>query len=150
MTDDIALWWGVKRSLIDYAVTIGAGRVEASHESVAADGSRLFGFTAAANIPLAFLGAFRLIAHDGMLDVRLQDPVIELGDQPTLKVGSVSHLHVVSQVCLAELHQTDDRSWPGFTCFDAALAAAATDLFADMYPNGTALAPIWIATSALD
>ena len=149
MTDDIALWWGVKASLVDYVLTMGEGRIVADHESVAPDGSRVFGFAAEPAEPLRFRGDLRFVAHGGMLDVRLRDPRAELGDSPALTADRVSHLEQASRLRIADLvRSADDSSWPGFVRFGATLTAEATALFDGMYPRGSELAPVWIASSA--
>jgi hypothetical protein len=151
-----ALHWSVRDSLLRYVTVIARGTCTVGGGVVQQDGG-VFSFPIrrvvreGADWRLSFGGTVRFFAHNGLMDVLIQDPEIVIGPD-----GGVLATHrgdgtdvLLAVVALdAALPTTVDGElvWQSVA---TRLAPAAVDLFGTVYPAGTEMAPLGIRV-ALD
>lgn len=147
------LTWSIKDSLLRYVTVISRGSVEVGG-GAGVDDEGVFSFPLRRAVriegewALSFEGSVRLVAHHGLLDIRIVDPEFIVGDvggvliAQTADDGTTTPVAATPPAAPAEVG--DALEW------DAAseLLPAAVEVFGSVYPAGTELAPLRISVPA--
>lgn len=142
-----ALVWGLRASLLRYVSSVG-GTVSRAAPATWADERFVFPFDRpvedeTGRSAFLFSGEVALRAYDGLLDVQIADPVLQLaGDDGVL---SASTLDRSRHYGLALLKRRSSAS--GVVEFDAVLHEDAVPLFGGVYERGTALDPVLLSAT---
>lgn len=144
------LYWGVRESFIAYVAGNPDGQVYGDG-GVETDGEGTFRFPLAsaagegASWRIAFAGVVRFVAHGGMLDVMLAEPVLELGGE----VGALVVTHGEQERRILEVESAPpveiDGAWLVFPPLATTLTADGSHLFGDVYPPGEPFDPLQVA-----
>lgn len=147
------LVWGVKQSFRAYvqasggtvAVNGGAALTEAGEIAFpAAPEAATLRFGDAPSGRAAFSGSVRFAAHGGMLDVRLADPAVEIGEAGAMLSveGAGGRRAEIATLDLTAAERGADGEW----VLPAALTVEGSFVLGDHYPPGTGVdaVRVWV------
>lgn len=147
------LYWGVRESFIAYVSGNPDGQVYGDG-GVETDGEGTFRFPLASatheggSWRIAFEGVVRFIAHGGMLDVMLAEPVLELDGAS----GALIVTHGEQERRILDVEPAApveiEGGWLVFPPLAATLTADGSTLFGGVYPAGEAFDPLQVAIPA--
>ena len=137
MTDDLGLFWPIKRSFIRYVARMDDGQILGGHGVRMIDASTFVFAPEPSDEPavLAFGGEVRLQAHGGALAVRIAHPRVDLhGERAVLTVdnpeGAGPPVRLVTFVATSEPAVDGFATWTGT---DVRLTVEALPLFGGYY-----------------
>lgn len=151
------LRWAIKSSFLSYVVQSGQHLVEGDPPPVEANNITVFRFpldsTTSDEKVARFTGEARISAHGGMLNIRLCNPWLEIGNGARLTVESWSPgASAATRTPIAEIQKLTSLA-PAFESgsderLEVVLAREAVDIFDGVYPTGTVLDPLLIVDVA--
>jgi hypothetical protein len=145
------LEWAIRETLLRYVLVVARGNCAVAG-GVTMDAPAVFGFPLRDAVPdgdrwrLSFEGSVHLTAHHGFLDILIADPVVLLEPQGGVLLATTT-AGATEQTPIARLagsapERVDGRMlWPAVV---SELLGPAVPLFGNVYPSGTAMAPLAI------
>lgn len=140
-----SLSWAVRDSFLRYVTVIAGGSYTADGVELNERNQFVFPLVQAArrgdDWHFWFTGTVNFTAHQGFLDVTIQNPEVTIGPAGGLLSTNTPEglLHVAELSALAPNVSGDTVEWNGVL---AALSASAVPLFGDVYPAGTELSAL--------